>query len=173
MPKTNEFLLKQLIDTLLDYADESHPSNDVNLFKKFIEIFYSQAPYDDLKKRSISELLQMASVSWNLLQHRRPDQINLELITPTQPEHSWSSQSTILAVLCADAPFLVDTIRLELNKLDISINLIVHTGGMVVERNSAGDLQDCDFFRRSDIHHSIEAPILFEIQQITDDVLLD
>ncbi len=171
MPKTNEFLLKQLIDTLLGYAAEHYFSNDMNLFKKFVEIFYSQAPYDDLKVRSKAELLEMASVSWKLLQHRKPDEINLELLTPPGSE-GWSSQTTIVAVLCADAPFLVDTIRLELNKLDIPINLIVHTGGMVVERSHSGDLLGCDFFRRSDVHHSIEAPILFEIQQITDEVFL-
>ena len=39
MPKTNEFLLNQLINSLMGYADEFYPSNKLNLFKKFIKIF--------------------------------------------------------------------------------------------------------------------------------------
>ena len=170
MPKTNEFFLKQLINSLMGYADEHYPSNKLNLFKKFIKIFYSQAPYVDLKIRSMAELVGMASVSWGLLQHREPDEINVELLTPSESQQGWASQGTVIAVLCADTPFLVDTIRLELNKLNISINVIVHMGGMVIERDDSGDLLSCDFFRRSDLHHSIEAPILFEIERITDEV---
>ena len=120
----------------------------------------------------MAELVGMASVSWGLLQHREPDEINIELLTPSEPQQGWTSQGTVIAVLCADAPFLVDTIRLELNKLNISINVIVHMGGMVIDRDESGDLLSCDFFRRSDRHHSIEAPILFEIERITDKVLL-
>ncbi|MBV53674.1 MAG: NAD-glutamate dehydrogenase [Coxiellaceae bacterium] len=173
MPKNDDFLLKELIASVQGYVDASYSDGQLDLFKKFITIFYSQAPFKDLIVRNIRDLAGLAWINWELMQTRQADEVKIQLITPDLVEDGWKSKGSVLAVLSQDAPFLVDTIKLQLNKLSIPISVIIHTGGMVVERDEDGRLIDCDFLRRNDIHDSTEAPILFEIQMITDPEIIE
>ncbi len=171
MPKSNEFLLRSLTDQVIAYVDEHYESSDLESFNKFIRIFYSQSPYEELKQREIRDLAGLVQCNWQLLQTREPGEIKISMIDSDLESDGWQTHGLSIAVLCQDAPFLVDTIRLEINKINLPINLIIHVGGMVVERDKQGNLIDFDFFRRYDTKQSIEAPILFEVQAFPDEEL--
>ncbi len=171
MPKTNEFLLRSLINQVIAYAEQHYQVSDRESLNKFTRIFYSQSPYEELKQREIRDLAGLVHCNWQLLQTRKPDEIKITMIDSDLKSDGWQTHGLSIAVLCQDAPFLVDTIRLEINKINLPINLIIHVGGMVVERDGQGNLIDFDFFRRYETKQSIEAPILFEVQAFPDEEL--
>jgi len=166
MPKTSEYYLKKLIDQIIEHAKQEHKQQHLefnDLFEKYIRIFYSQVSYFDLEDRFVGDLYQIALVNWEMLLNRGSDEVKLHIYNSGENER----RSTRIAILCQDASFLVDTIRMKINKLDISPLLIIHMGGVEVDRSPSGDLLGLDFNRKISTLESVEAPIYVEIDYQT------
>ena len=129
MPRTNEFYLKQLIEQVVLHARQHYQAHlTVELFEKYIRTFYSQASYFDLEQRDVEQLYEIALTNWMLIHHRKADDVNIKIIHPDFSNDHPDSMNTQIAVVCQDVPFLVDSIRMAINKLNLSPLLIIHMG---------------------------------------------
>lgn len=93
---------------------------------EWLEVFWSQLPLDDWRHREVSDIAGCVESLWLLLAGEdNPPRV--QVVNPTIEEHGWISGGTVIMVRQRDMPFLVDSVRLELNRRDLSIHTIKST----------------------------------------------
>ncbi|ACE86291.1 NAD-glutamate dehydrogenase [Cellvibrio japonicus] len=103
------------------------------------ERYFSHYPLDELRGRALGDVFGSLYQSWRFLQHFEGSGPQIQLYNPDLAQHGWLSPHTLLMVLQKDMPFLVDSIRIELNRRNIAIYVMKSTV-LTVERDSAGTL---------------------------------
>ena len=91
------------------------------------EKFFLHYPLEELAGRKLSDLFGSLYQSWQFLQTYDDDQPKIKLFNPNLAEDGWVCPHTALIVLQRDMPFLVDSIRIELNRRNITIHAIKST----------------------------------------------
>lgn len=159
----------QTVAKIIAYArQQSLPANQTDLILEFIEQFFLHASLEDLESHSIEDLFGAVLSHWHLLNKKKPGAIAVNIFNPTQEKEGWASAHTVLQVVDDDVPFLVDSIRMELNRLGISAHLMIFMGGMRVVRNAKGKVSALLPFESQSQEGGIEAPIYIEIDRQTD-----
>ena len=149
----------------------------------YVRQYFDNVPPHDLVKRDPGELAAIAANQLAACQNRRPGQAMVRVFNPSRKSDGWDAERTVVEVVTDDMPFLVDSVTAELNRLDLSIHLVIHPI-MAVTRTPKGALRqitgassgDPDIARESFIHVEIsqEAPArLKEIKQDLEKVLKD
>jgi glutamate dehydrogenase len=163
-------VLNNIFLQLVDHAKANISGDDSALFIKFLKMYYSHTPHHDLEQRSISDLYGAALSHWELMRIRKADETKIRIFNPLFGEHGWQSTHTIIQLVIDDMPFLVDTMRMELNRLNLTTHLMVHSGGMQIKRDKGNQLLEARPYHGADITaaHGVEAPIHMEIDRQTD-----
>ncbi|MFC6672612.1 NAD-glutamate dehydrogenase [Marinobacterium aestuariivivens] len=78
--------------------------------------------------------------AWQFMQQFDTGDAKVRVFNPDFERHGWHSKHTVVEVINPDMPFLVDSIRIELNRLGLSIHAI-HNAVLRVERDAEGRLQ--------------------------------
>jgi glutamate dehydrogenase len=107
-------------------AAERLPEEQRRLVGSFIERYYSGTAVEDLREYAVGDLFGAALAHWNLARQRQPGTPRLRVYNPAPQEHGWQSTHTILEIVSDDMPFLVDSVRLAINRLGARIHLVVH-----------------------------------------------
>lgn len=99
---------------------------------------------------------------------KQPQESKIKIYNPDFENYAWQSTHTVLEILTTDMPFLVESIRMAINRLDLSLHLAIHMGGIRVVRDNKGHLVDI-ISKQNDNKASyvIEAP-MFLIDKQTD-----
>lgn len=103
----------------------------------FTRVFFSHFPLQDWAGRPFNDVLGCCYTLWHQLQTRRDEFPSVRVFNPTLEEHGWLCGRTVIAILQHDMPFLVDSIRLEINRHDIPIH-ILKSNVLYVGRDQAG-----------------------------------
>ncbi|MDV7211755.1 NAD-glutamate dehydrogenase [Azotobacter beijerinckii] len=105
----------------------------------FAEQFFAVAALDELVERRLSDLVGCTLSAWRLLGRFDPAQPQVQVFNPDYEKHGWLSSHSLVQVLHPDMSFLVDSLRIELNRRGHGIHSLL--GGMFcVRRNAAGEL---------------------------------
>lgn len=140
---------------LMDELDSMVTANaapaEVEPFKKFVRHYLENYPMEDWQSRQVRDLFSCCVSLWYFLKgsalkgeglKQGPDeQGRAKVFNPNLEEHSWECGRTVIHVLQTDMPFLVDSIRLALQRRELAIHLIKSTV-MPVARDSRGSLVD-------------------------------
>ncbi|AMG31874.1 NAD-glutamate dehydrogenase [Grimontia hollisae] len=94
---------------------------------------------DDLQERNESDLYGAVISLWHHLNTFEQDKIFVKVFNPTLSGDGWQSTHTIVEILTPDAPFLVDSVRMALNRLDIASHLMLN-GPLSVEKDAKGNV---------------------------------
>ena len=95
------------------------------------------------------------------------------VFNPHYGEHGWQSTHTIVEVVTDDMPFLVDSMRMEINRMGLTTHLMVHMGGMQVIRDSEGNIVRYLIVSGQILTRAIfESPIYMEVDRQTDPQML-
>ncbi|MDO9322507.1 MAG: NAD-glutamate dehydrogenase, partial [Pseudomonas sp.] len=107
----------------------------------FAEQFFGIVALEELTERRLSDLVGCTLSAWRLLEHFEYEQPQVRLYNPDYEKHGWQSTHTAVEVLHRDIPFLVDSIRMELNRRGYSIHTL-QNNVFSVRRKANGDLQE-------------------------------
>lgn len=162
--------MKVLTDDIIALAQSQNNGDDVLLYD-FIRVFYSNSSYKDLHKRSIQSLLGMAISTFNVMQESTLLNASIRVFNPVLDRDGWDLQHTVLIASSIDMPFLVDSVRLALNSLNLNVHLAIHVGGMEVTRDRENIITAIDSYRHTS--SAIESPIYFEFDRRIDQSVLD
>lgn len=110
-------------------------------FSGFARQYYDKVPPADLAGESPENLLGAALNHWELAAKRKPGTAKVRVYNPNVRANGWSSSHTIIEIVNDDMPFLVDSIVAELNRLKLTIHLVIHPQ-YEVERAKDGRLAD-------------------------------
>lgn len=144
MQEKQESIRNEVIQKLLNYINKnvSEDNPDKSKLISLTPIFFRTIPIEDFTSRSISDLAGIIMTYFNFMTQRKPHECKLRVFNPDQKIHQWQSTHTIIELSYDDMPFLVDSMRIELDRLGYTLHLIVSAGGLKVERNADGDLVD-------------------------------
>lgn len=157
-----------IIQKLCVYIQDKVPENQVELVQKFAERYYAFAPLGDLLEHSIENLAGALLSHWNFIYQRKPFESKVKVFNPTLATDGWESKHTIVEVAHDDMPFLVDSMRMVINRKDIQIHLAIHFGGLKVVRDANHCIQLILPPGGTSPDATTEAPIYFEIDRQSD-----
>ncbi len=162
----NDTQMKSLVTKVLQHA-KSTISNKTRLalFSEFTKLFYSHASASDLKDRSIPELFGMALSNWELVcKKQKQNGRTIRVFNPDLKRDGWHSPHTIVELITKDMPFIIDSMRMEMNRLGLTTHLMIYMGGMQITRDKSGLVTDvAPYVINQQATAAIEAPVYIEI----------
>lgn len=163
-----------LINKLSAIIDHKLPEHEAHLIKEFLsQYFLGVSPYD-LREKSIDELYGALVSQWQFIYQRKPGESKVRVYNPLLEQHGWQSTHTIIEIVHENKPFLLDSIRLALNKLDINVRLMIHAEGIRFERDAEGKITKVlplnlqEQYTKDKKLPVAEAPIYIEIDKQSD-----
>jgi len=105
----------------------------------FAEQFFGIMSLDELTQRRLSDLAGCTLSAWRLVERFEHSHPQVRVYNPDYERHGWQSTHTAVEVLHHDLPFLVDSVRTELNRRGYSIHTL-QTTVLSTRRGSEGEL---------------------------------
>jgi glutamate dehydrogenase len=130
--------IQQIINQVRDHIKSIIPQSQIALVDIFAQRFLESCALNDLLDHSIEELAGALISQWNVIYQRNPGETKVKVYNPTLEHDGWQSTHTIIQISHDDVPFLVDSIRMEINRVQIQIHFTIHFGGTKVKRNNDG-----------------------------------
>ncbi len=107
----------------------------------FARCFYSSASasFDDLVGRRLDDVYGATLSMWQLVQSREAGRPKVRVYNPDFQEHGWQSTHTVIELIQANMPFLVDSVRSELSRRGLTVHTIFNAV-LGVRRDAQGEL---------------------------------
>ncbi len=142
--------------------------SELRLCAEFVRQFYGTVALEDLLIWTPEYLCGAAFHFWNTIRTRKPRETKITIYNPEQMRDGWQTSHTVIEVITDDAPFLVDSLRMTVNRLGLSSHLIIHMGGIRLSRNAKHEIEEI-YPKRGEIVPDmlVEAPIFMEIDKQT------
>ena len=162
-----------IIEAVTDRLFQKMPAGQAELCAEFVRQFYSTVALEDLQEWDVEDLYGAAMNFWSLIQTRELNETKIRIYNPDFERHGWQTTHTVIEVLTKDMPFIVDSLRLVLNRMGLTCYLAIHMGGIALKRDAhhqvtkvlpRGTPQEKDVL--------VEAPIFLEIDRQTDVLML-
>ncbi len=160
-----------IIDQLVALLQARLPAQ-ANTLETFVRLYYRGTSSKDLNESSITDLYSKVIAHWSLGSHFSAGSgCNIRVYNPRTEAQGWDSIHTIVEVVTDDAPFLVDSARMAINRLGFSIHLSIHPV-MHIERDAEDNFMQA--VARSDAGPTArrESFMLFEIDRQNDPSIL-
>ncbi|MFC3121673.1 NAD-glutamate dehydrogenase [Agaribacter flavus] len=118
----NSVLLEQVFSLIHKKVKPEH----AGLVEEFGLELVKNMSLDDLHGRSDSNLYGAILSLWQKLQDKQPNQSIIRVFNPEIAKHGWQSPHTIIELIVDDMPFLVDSVRMAINRLNITSHIMLH-----------------------------------------------
>ncbi len=112
---------------------------DQHALKSFLRRYYWQAPVEDVLARSPQELADVALAHYDLARQRAQGTAVVRAATLSVDEGQPLGTRSVVQIVSADMPFLVDSVTAELNRVGRQLHHVVHPV-LVVRRDIVGAL---------------------------------
>ena len=124
MPRYDAESKAQLLFQLSEEINSRLPEERARELNGFIRFYYASASPVDFCEWRLDDLYGSTVACWQFLQQRKPDEVKVRVFNPDYEAHGWQSTHTIVEVLHQDMPFIVDSLRMELNQRNLRIHAI-------------------------------------------------
>jgi glutamate dehydrogenase len=126
-PKNKAADLLEKLEKILAMIDDKFPAPESQQIKHFAQHFYhALAPEYMLEHGNVTHLYGAAITYWHLARQYTPTQTKVRVYNPQFEQDGWQSAHTIVSILIKDMPFLIDTIRMALNRQGLTVHLIIY-----------------------------------------------
>ena len=125
------------LSDLLGFTQERADSTSDGM-SGFIAAYYQNADPDELQTRGPAALYANAAAHWRLLQaHTDPAGAQVRVFNPSLAEDGFVSEHTVVHIVHANMPFLVDSVTMAINRSNRTAHWIAHPL-VAVERDGNG-----------------------------------
>ncbi|WP_299074364.1 NAD-glutamate dehydrogenase [uncultured Paraglaciecola sp.] len=115
-----------LLENVYKLISKKVAPNQVEQVTNFSKILFKNVARDDLDNRSDDDLYGATLSLWNQFVDYKGDAPFIRAFNPDIAKHGWQSTHTIVEIIVTDMPFLVDSVRMALNKIGITAHLLLH-----------------------------------------------
>lgn len=122
----------QLIQDRIELAQQP-------LVTQLAQHLFSNISQDDLVSRNESDLYGAIVSLWHHISEKSPEEQSVRVFNPTVSRQGWQSTHTIVEIVVPDTPFLVDSIKMALSRLDLTSHLMLN-GPTQIARNKRGSI---------------------------------
>lgn len=171
----NEETRQVVVDRLVKQVMEKLPSEEAPLVRNFIKQYYLNVAPEDLSSKNILDLYGAVLSHWHYMAQRQKNEAKVRVYNPQLEQHGWQTTHTVIEIAFDDMPFLVDSVSMELNRLELSIHIIIHMGSIRLRRDAVGRVIEVLDKDKNDSKESWinEAAIYVEIDRQSDPEVLD
>ncbi|KTC86691.1 NAD-glutamate dehydrogenase [Legionella brunensis] len=166
-----------IVDAVVERLLEKMEEDQASFCSEFVRQFYGTVALEDLKESDIEDLYGAAVNFWSLIQQRAPDETKIRIYNPDFERHGWQTTHTVVEIITDDMPFLVDSLRMVINRLGLVSHLIMHMGGLRLQRDKKHQVTAIFPRKKEDDDDiegvSTEAAIFIEIDRQTDPSILE
>ena len=115
-----------ILENVAKLIEQKVPADQAPLVKQFSEILYSNMSAIDLSNRNDSDMYGATLSLWNSLNSHKDKSPVIRVFNPEVSKHGWKSSHTVIEVVVNDMPFLVDSMRIALNRKGLSPHLMIN-----------------------------------------------
>ncbi len=118
-------LIEQAIERARSRKGTGGPPHDT--VDVLLQAYYRHVAPEDLLGRGDVDVYGALASHWKLAGERPQGTARVRVFTPSLSEHGWSAEGhTIVEVVTDDMPFLVDSLTMELSRLQHGVHAVVH-----------------------------------------------
>ncbi|MCK6265031.1 NAD-glutamate dehydrogenase [Vibrio sp. ZSDE26] len=132
-----ETLMPVLLEKVYKLIQDKLELSDQPLVTQLAQHLFSNIAQEDLIERNESDLYGAVVSLWHHINEKKPEDVSVRVFNPTVSRQGWQSTHTIVEMIVPDSPFLVDSVKMALSRLDLSSHLMLH-GPTQIERNKKG-----------------------------------
>ncbi|MGS2720143.1 NAD-glutamate dehydrogenase [Paraglaciecola aestuariivivens] len=116
-----------LLENVYKLIKKKVDADQVDQITNFSKILFKNIARDDLDNRSDDDLYGATLSLWNEFVDYDNKAPLIRAFNPAISKHGWQSTHTIVQIIVNDMPFLVDSVRMALNKMGITAHLLLHS----------------------------------------------
>lgn len=164
---------EQILTKIIAMVQSKLPGKQARQIVEFAQQYYANVSVEDLNEREIPDLYGALISHWKLICQRKKNECLIRVYNPNYEQDGWHTTHTVIEIACNDMPFLVDSIRMEINRQGFRIHFIIHLGGVKIRRDDK--FQVIDILPRNGEAPDIvpEAPIYIEVDRHVDSQSLE
>lgn len=168
MTQSGDKAKKRLIDQASAMIKKRASKSQAKLAEEFTRRFYNLVALHDLELLGPENIAGMLLSQWSTFSTRSRGETKIRVFNPSVEVDGWHSRHSIVQLCCDDMPFLVDSVRMEINRSGCLVHLVVHVGGLNVVRNDKGAVKQIVPLDGYDEEARPDAIIHLEIDRQTD-----
>ncbi len=162
----------QIIDLISERLSAQVSKSLQASMQLFTQKFFGVAAPEELQSRSLEYLCSSALSYWQLMQDYKGPTPDVRVFNPDHEQHGWHSKHTVIQIHNVDVPFLVDSVRMELNRRELAI-IGINNCVLACERSDTHQLKAIRSARERDEHSQVESLIYLEIERHSDPATLN
>lgn len=129
-----------LLDALVDLAERRVHAGQPVVSEPLLRHYFDRVAPQDLSEKEPIDLYGAVVRHIQLAERRQPSETLVRVYNPNTDEDGWTSSHTVIDIVGADMPFIVDSVLALLQTRGRQVHVLVHP--MVdVDRSPQGDLQ--------------------------------
>lgn len=140
-----------ILEKVSDTIRQKLPAESAPLVNEFAQRLYRNVSRDDLTGRDYSNIYGAIVGLWHSFNEYESNiKATIKVYNPEVSKYGWESPHTIIEIIQTDMPFMVDSVRMALNRLGINSQLLLHAplvhrrgkDGRVAEILPSGETDD-------------------------------
>jgi glutamate dehydrogenase len=129
-----------LLDALVDLAERRGQTAERVVSEAMLRHYFDRVAPQDLSEKDPIDLYGAAVRHIQLAERRQPGETLVRVYNPNSDEDGWTSSHTVIDIVGADMPFIVDSVLALVETFGLQVHVLVHPMVDVV-RSAEGDLQ--------------------------------
>jgi glutamate dehydrogenase len=142
------------------------------LIEEFIKRYYLSVSTEDLAALNLIDLYGALLSHWRFASERKPGEPKVRVYNPQYEQHGWQSTHTVIEIIHDDLPFVIDSVRMELNRRGLSIQLLLHGGTLNVNRDASHQITEILSRKTKQGTGIVESPLFLEIDRQSNQAVL-
>ncbi|WP_448212983.1 NAD-glutamate dehydrogenase [Colwellia sp. MEBiC06753] len=161
-----------LLKNVAQFIQQKVPAETAPLVEQFAQLLYGNISNVDLAHRNDSDMYGATMSLWNSLNGHKDDAPVIKVFNPEVSKHGWKSSHTIIEVIVQDMPFLVDSLRIALNREGLTPHLMINCP-MQVTRDKSNQITGLAASSASKLKNAKTETVFFiEIDRLDDSKVL-
>lgn len=100
------------------------PDSQASAVAHFADLLFTYAPEDEVAQRPIEGLYGSTLACWSFIEQFDGVNAKVQVFNPDLEQHGWHSNHTVIQLMMKDCPFIVDSVRMSLNRLGVGIRVV-------------------------------------------------
>lgn len=150
---------------------ERLPADQVDRVSEFAQRYFEHMPFDELVQRRFLDAYGAVLSAWEFIQQGAGDASRVWVFNPDLETDGWESSHTVLFVLHPNIPFLIDSMRMDVNARELNIHTIHYTI-FKPDRDENGELLQLNETVVKPLEPGVEALIVMEVDRHSDSAAL-
>ncbi|RTE87215.1 MULTISPECIES: NAD-glutamate dehydrogenase [Gammaproteobacteria] len=161
-----------LLEKVFEVVRNKLPKTTAELVEEFTKRLYRNVANDEIIGRDHSNIYGAVVSLWHSFNDYHADKkAQIRVYNPEVTKHGWESPNTVIEVIQTDMPFMVDSVRMALNRFGIQAHLFLNAP-LAHKRDKEGNIESIVEEGKTDKNAQTDTVFLIEIdrQSSTEDL---